>query len=559
MFFSHPRPKRVPAKQAPPPTKSQQQQQQLIQSAPNNLTQLPPSHIKLLPPAPATLLPALPPRPVPLRVKNLPVRSKGLKTPLRGEKRLARTAEVRSRSEPNRALENPPNDSDDGSSGAVLEQRVDDATRHGQGPTIDDLIVSKLDAVITLIDGEAFSGDERELVIFENPQTHLRGGWGVSSLEVSRNANNAISSVVTAPKSTNYFAKAGLYANSKLPANLPSLKLYLPSYPLICLAAQYSQRVYTKPTGKEREALVEADWRMGTKAMMVKSVPIDHMNTVCFAIRGSQTFMDWAVNLNSTPAAPTDFLDDPGNLCHSGFLAVARKMMKPMATRIRSLLEEDPSRRSCTLLMTGHSAGGAVASLLYAHMLAEDVKSELNMLTCCFKRIHCITFGSPPISLLPLNKPAKPQFKKSLFLSFINEGDPVPRADKAYIRSLLSLYLSPAPGSTCLGTLVPSVPQPKFSLPGVRPKPKKTTSSPAALATPVPVWPVPPATLSNGGRLVILRASQETGEEDVRAQITCDQQLRGVVFGDPVMHMMKLYARRVEILATKAVTAKAWE
>ena len=159
----------MPAKQAPPPTKSQQQQQQLIQSAPNNLTQLPPSHIKLLPPAPATLLPALPPRPVPLRVKNLPVRSKGLKTPLRGEKRLARTAEVRSRSEPNRALENPPNDSDDGSSGAVLEQRVDDATRHGQGPTIDDLIVSKLDAVITLIDGEAFSGDERELGMFSGP------------------------------------------------------------------------------------------------------------------------------------------------------------------------------------------------------------------------------------------------------------------------------------------------------------------------------------------------------------------------------------------------------
>lgn len=27
---------------------------------------------------------------------------------------------------------------------------------------------------------------------------------------------------------------------------------------------------------------------------------------------------------------------------------------------------------------------------------------------------------------------------------------------------------------------------------------------------------------------------------------------------DPVMHMMKLYARRVEVLATKAVTARVW-
>ena len=83
---------------------------------------------------------------------------------------------------------------------------------------------------------------------------------------------------------------------------------YLPSYPLLCLAAQYSQRAYNKPTGNEREAFVNADWRMGTKAMVIKSMPIDDMNCVVFAIRGSQTFMDWAVNLNSSPISPKDFL-----------------------------------------------------------------------------------------------------------------------------------------------------------------------------------------------------------------------------------------------------------
>ena len=83
---------------------------------------------------------------------------------------------------------------------------------------------------------------------------------------------------------------------------------YFPSYPLLCLAAQYSQRAYTKPAGKERETFVNANWRGGTKAMMIKSVPIDDMNCVVFAIRGSQTFMDWAVNLQSAPVAPTGFL-----------------------------------------------------------------------------------------------------------------------------------------------------------------------------------------------------------------------------------------------------------
>lgn len=42
--------------------------------------------------------------------------------------------------------------------------------------------------------------------------------------------------------------------------------------------------------------------------MVIKSVPIDDMNTVVFAIRGSQTFLDWAVNLNSAPASPENFL-----------------------------------------------------------------------------------------------------------------------------------------------------------------------------------------------------------------------------------------------------------
>lgn len=137
--------------------------------------------------------------------------------------------------------------------------------------------------------------------------------------------------------------------------------------------------------------------------MVIKSVPIDDMNVVIFAIRGSQTFMDWAVNLNSAPVSPSGFLvsfpalrvgrhglreltnekDDPGNLCHSGFLSVARKMIKPVAARLRSLLEEDPSRTSSSLLMTGHSAGGAIASLLYAHLFAEAVSSELSILAGC--------------------------------------------------------------------------------------------------------------------------------------------------------------------------------
>jgi hypothetical protein len=345
----------------------------------------------------------------------------------------------------------------------------------------------------------------------------------------------------------------------------------MPTWPLLCLAAQYSRDAYEKPQGKERNSFVDADCRLGTKAMVIKSVPVDDMNTIVFAIRGTtkSNFVDWAVNLHTAPTSPKGFLDDSGNLCHGGFLDVARKMVKPVAARLRQLLEENPSRASCSLLITGHSAGGAIAALLYAHMLSETVKSELNILTGCFKRIHMVSFGAPPVSLLPLSKPpnSEKRLRKSLFLSFINEGDPVSRIEKAYLKSLLELYASPAPKTSTnqasLGSKGPaSTSKLNLSLGLIkqeqRPKlPPRPATAPTGKVRAVSnvIWKVPAATLSNAGRQVILRVPRNGRQDDVRACIATDEQLRGVVFGDVMMHMMDLYARRIETLAKRAVTA----
>ncbi|KAI9823789.1 MAG: hypothetical protein M1819_001136 [Sarea resinae] len=445
------------------------------------------------------------------------------------------------------------------------------------GAALYELMSSRLDAVITSIDGELFNGDEREFIIYQAPTIIVRDNPMVNANVVRLPNDVKQDPSVAITTSRNHFSKVHLYANSRLPPNLPPLKLYIPTWPLICLAAQYSERVYNEPSGAERETLIGADWRLGTKAMVIKSVPLDAMNTVVFAIRGTQTFMDWAVNLKTTPASPEGFLDDAGNLCHSGFLAVARKMVKPVAARLRTLLEEDPSRSTFSLLITGHSAGGAIASLLYSHMVSETIESELNLLTGCFKRIHCITFGSPPVSLLPLQKPHLPRLHNSLFLSFINEGDPVTRADRAYVRSLLDLYASPSPGSSCLSSLLPlpkksKSPRPlcqkakdrfKAGKPAYHPSPQQQEQQ-QRIYMPLPIWTTPPSILSNAGRLVLLRSESLGGgpatarveDGPVRACITTDQELRRVVFGDPVMHMMTLYARRVETLATEAVTAR---
>jgi hypothetical protein len=46
--------------------------------------------------------------------------------------------------------------------------------------------------------------------------------------------------------------------------------------------------------------------------------------------------------------------------------------------------------------------------------------------------------------------------------------------------------------------------------------------------------------------------------DGVVAHVADDQLLRSVIWGDPVCHVMKLYAGRIETLAVGAVTAQGY-
>ncbi|KAF2996086.1 hypothetical protein E8E13_004663 [Curvularia kusanoi] len=443
-----------------------------------------------------------------------------------------------------------------------------------QGAALCDVISSKFDAVITSIDDDKFSGKEEDLKVYgDAPQRP--SGPNPPPGRRKETADDQVYEALGGDKGSNHFAKVWLYSNSRLPPHLPPFKVYMPTYPLLCLAATYSERVYNPPAPKEKEVEnhIAANWRSGTKAMVLKSIPVDDMNTVVFAIRGSQTFMDWAVNYNSAPTSPEGFLDDPSNFCHAGFLYVARKMVKPVAERLKVLIQENPARSNCSLLITGHSAGGAVAALLYAHMMSKSIDSELNYLTGFFKRVHCVTFGAPPISRWALQRSPEPRYKKWLFYSFINEGDPVPRADKTFFKSLLKLYTTPAPSTSPLNQTIASMsslnltsqqsqpPSPPKSRLRLR-RPSKTptlppTSKPGApAATTVGVeWPIPACELSPAGRLIVMRPRPGSRrEEDVEAVTVEEGMLRKVMYGDPLKHQMRVYRERMNLVATKAVT-----
>lgn len=423
--------------------------------------------------------------------------------------------------------------------------------------------------VLSQIDEDDFTGGYQDLVVREpsSPQP--------TYAQPAHSSDRRLVQFEKTPqkkpkeKTVEVFSKLDYYLNSQLPISLPPLQLYMPTYPLLCLAAEYSADAYLSPRSSgEKRHYVSADGRTGAKAMVVKSVPCDDKKTIVFAIRGTSalSLRDWGVNLKSVPISPQGFLDDDGNLCHAGFLRVAKAMVRPIAARLRHILEENPNRTCCSLLITGHSAGGAVASLLYAHMLSSTVHSDLTALTACFKRVHCVTFGAPPVSLLPLQKPntADTRLRKCLFHSFMNEGDPVVRAEPAYIRSLLDLLAAPNPSGgptnchktnaaiSSLGALGASMSGLDLSL-----KPTKSRQNLRKEFAQKLWWDVPPATLSNAGRLVALRVARGKSESDgIGAFVVTDEELRKVVFGDPIMHQMGVYRRRIEALAFRAVTGK---
>jgi hypothetical protein len=134
-----------------------------------------------------------------------------------------------------------------------------------------DRISDKFDAVITSIDGGVFSGDEKDLCVYDDgddvahPSTSNPQPPGVAR---DRKASHRQQSSNT-DKGSNFFSKVWLYSNARLPPHLPPFKVYVPTYPLLCLAATYSERAYEPATPSTSETHIPADWRSGTKAMVL--------------------------------------------------------------------------------------------------------------------------------------------------------------------------------------------------------------------------------------------------------------------------------------------------
>jgi hypothetical protein len=337
--------------------------------------------------------------------------------------------------------------------------------------------------------------------------------------------------------------KAAMFKNSRLPPQLPLFNTSLPVWSMVCRAAQASDDCYDSGAFTRRGTYTPANTSKDIKAMIVDDQLIDSTRVIIVAVRGTQfqCLSDWSVNKAADPTKPIGFLDDEGNACHAGFLQVTKAMVSQVATQLQ---QYPTSSEQLSLLFTGHSAGGAVASLLYSHMLSATVTSELTTLASQFSSINCVTFGAPPLSLTPL---VKREYRSSVFLSFTNEGDPVTRfSNGAYVKSLVKLLTASTPSNA---TIAPPVKVVRGSR-GTR---VIRTTFPTTPATPweeLPVWPTPPAPLTNAGTVILLR---DTESGNASASQVTSEELGNVIFADLAQHTMGTYMRRIKDVAFAAM------
>jgi hypothetical protein len=275
--------------------------------------------------------------------------------------------------------------------------------------------------------------------------------------------------------------------------------------------------------------------------MIIDDQMIDESRIIIISIRRTKctSLADWAVNKDAKSVKPTGFLDDEENVCHAGFLQVTKAMVSQVATQLQQhpVISEKPS-----LVFTGHSAGGAVAAMLYNHMLSISVSSELTILATQFSSINCITFGAPPLSLTPLRR----SHNSGVFLAFANEGDPVLRfSDAAYVKSLAKL-LTASPPSSAVPAKVKVVRRSRGT--------SVIREEIVSASTPweeLPMWPTPPTPLANAGDVVLLR-DRENGCASASRVTT--EELKDVIFGDLAQHTVEMYIRRVKEVALAAMT-----
>jgi len=179
--------------------------------------------------------------------------------------------------------------------------------------------------------------------------------------------------------------------------------------------------------------------------------------------------------------------------------------------------------------------------------------SPLQKLLSKFSSIHLITFGAPPVTTpsIPLPRIRPAASLNAACYAIINEGDPIPRADDAYINALLQLFVY--------------VPRATSTLPASN-TPASTLSSLGSQLSATQLggseqlglkYDLPRPQLRNAGQILLLRAGGSTSSASSlpvfwnTPKEGSQGALEEMLFANFAMHHMLKYLERLGLIENK--------
>ncbi|KAH7157174.1 Alpha/Beta hydrolase protein [Dactylonectria macrodidyma] len=285
------------------------------------------------------------------------------------------------------------------------------------------------------------------------------------------------------------------------------------------------------------------------------TTPSEFLPVLVIAIRGSASKMDHVVNANERPRAAGHFIDPSMThgseiFAHAGFLNSAEALDESVALRVQSYVHSEDGKKK-HVMFTGHSAGGAVASLLFLRYLSEGKFNKA-------VSFSCINFGSPPSVSVPVDLARYyTSDEVPVVLSIINEFDLVSRADRPYIMTLANLIRSIyGKGPLPIHEEMPSITADTLDNSLVRPLRRKNTATTDTRdnsnkeSRPVQgdVWPVPRLYYHHIGSRILFLMRLEKGDVQLRAVEAPSFVFEKLLFCRIAVHSGRRYSERVQLL-----------
>ncbi|KAF2848324.1 hypothetical protein T440DRAFT_480930 [Plenodomus tracheiphilus IPT5] len=206
------------------------------------------------------------------------------------------------------------------------------------------------------------------------------------------------------------------------------------TWPLVRLAVICSEEAYNA-------TVMSARRRTAPRRALVSQRPVlSHGEVVVVALSGTKGFRDWMVNLNNRACRPKDVLVCGRILPIFGCFKIAHRPASNVSGQVRGQFNALIHRP-----LRGSRHG---EPLICTCPIQSDISAGHRRQR--FSKCHCILFGCPPISVHPLQHHTREDERSSnsLFLSFLNDGDPIIKADAGYLVRRLGWPIS-TPSDAC--------------------------------------------------------------------------------------------------------------